>query len=213
MADLHAFFDRDVYVKLACCDIWQETLKALCITHPYRLPSAGPKGARSVLRRQKLDDAFLSAVVSRVERMKAVVPVVPDEWFRAAQNDERYRKLLDVVGIDPGEAALTLMSLRRGLENRVISGDKRFLKSLAASFPELFAQLRPSLISFERCLIAVCAYQGFDAVRERLRAARGCDQSLALALGADGNADSDQFTVAMNSYDPLSEVDPVLRTG
>lgn len=154
MADLHAFFDRDVYVKLACCDIWQETLDSLGVTHPYRLASAGPRGARSTLRRRNLDEGFLAAVVSRVERMTATVPVVPAEWLLAAEIDARYLRLQDSVGIDQGEAALTLVSLRSDLENRLISGDKRFLKALAADFPDLFERLRPSLISFERCLMA-----------------------------------------------------------
>ena len=204
MADLHAFFDRDVYVKLACCDIWQETLDSLGVTHPYRLASAGPRGARSTLRRRNLDEEFLSAVANRVERMTATVPVVPAEWLLAARTDERYLRLQDAVGIDQGDAVLALVSLRSDLENRLISGDKRFLKALATDFPDLFKRLRPSLISFERCLMAVCAQHGFDAVRERLRVARGCDGTLALALGADGNADFDEFSSALKSCDPLS---------
>ncbi|CAK0750832.1 hypothetical protein CCP2SC5_1710003 [Azospirillaceae bacterium] len=92
--------------------------------------------------------------------------------------------------------------LQREIENRLISGDKRFFRALKADCPELFKQLRPSLISFERCLIAVCESKGFAAVHERLRVAKGCDTTLRSALGTDGK----EFLQALKSYDPLSNI-------
>ncbi|CAK0750819.1 hypothetical protein CCP2SC5_1710002 [Azospirillaceae bacterium] len=114
MSDIHAFFDRDVYLKLACCDIWQETIDVLGVTHPCRLESAGPKDAENKGERWKLDEKLQSAFLKRIKLMTKTVPVVPAEWLSAAQTDERYRMLQTVQGIDAGEAALVLVCFTKG---------------------------------------------------------------------------------------------------
>ena len=202
MAVLHAFFDRDVFIKIACCDIWAETLEALGVTHPYRLASAGPNGASSVLRRRmSLDPALQDATLARIATMAAAVPLVPEEWVRAAVTDELYRRLLDTHDIESGEAQLALVALYCVQDNRLVSGDKRFMQAMADAFPGEFLRLRPALVTFERCLMAVCGLRGFDAVRERLVAARGCDRTLKIAVGADGAACYDEFRAALVSFD------------
>lgn len=34
-AELHAFFDKDVFLKLASCDLWDDALEALGVTHRH----------------------------------------------------------------------------------------------------------------------------------------------------------------------------------
>lgn len=205
MTELHAFFDRDVYVKLACCDIWQDTLEAFGITHPYRLASASEKGARSALRRRPdLNEEVFEATAARVRSMSADVPVIPVNWIEPAVGHQLYQRMLETDGIDAGEAVLALVSLICEKENRLISGDKRFLQALSFAFPNEFSRLQPLILTFERCLLAVCELRGYEAVRDRLKAAKACDRALMIALGSQGGASYDEFQAALRSFDTTS---------
>lgn len=93
--------------------------------------------------------------------------------------------------------------MRHPEDNRLISGDKRFMKALSQHFPTEFDRLRPCLISFECCVLAVCGRQGFAAVHERLWAGRFCDTTLRHALNSDGKATFVSFTEGLRSGHPL----------
>ena len=71
---------------------------------------------------------------------------------------------------------------------------------MALAFPEEFQRLKPLLVTFEGCLLAICELKGYDQVKNRLRVAKGCDGSLSIALGSDGQATCDVFREALLSF-------------
>jgi hypothetical protein len=199
--ELHAFFDKDIFIKLACCDIWADTQEALGVTHPYRLASATPTGSKTALRRMvDIPDSLREATKARLAAMAVQVPVVPDNWVSAASISDLYNAMIATDNIDSGEAELAIVAMHCEYENKLVTGDKRFMAAMAQAFPKEFERLRPALVSFEQCLQAVCVLRGFDAVRGRLLAAKGCDRTLKLALGADGLATFEAFSAALISF-------------
>lgn len=203
MGDLHAFFDRDVFIKLAVCDLWHETLTAFGVTHPYRLASATSKGAATPLRRWGIDDGIRERTLERLRIMAAQVPVVPEQWLSAAMTTDTFNAMNGTDNIDAGEAGLAAVALYCEHENRLVTGDKRFLTRMRTAFPSEFAKLQPRLISFEHCLLAVCETSGFDAIRDRLIAVRACDGTLSIAFGSGSQTTAASFCAALHSYDPL----------
>lgn len=203
MVELHAFLDRDVFLKLICCDIWDESLAAIQITHPFRLASASAKGCEKPLKRRKLDDGLHLATIARLHRICSIVPVMPDTITQAAQAHTLFNPMIGTAGIDGGEAILALGVLQHEAPSRLITGDKRFLNALAEHFPTEYRQLRPLTVTFERCLLAVCDIVGFEAIRERLIVARKCDGTLDLALKSHGGRSANSFKEYLRGFDPL----------
>lgn len=111
MGELHAFFDKDVFIKLACCDLWGEVLEALGVTHPYRLASASASGSKTALRRMDIDDGLRAAATGRLKAMADQVPVVPEGWVAAAVTTPLYNRMSFTEGIDTGEAQIALVAL------------------------------------------------------------------------------------------------------
>ena len=200
---MHAFFDRDVYIKIAVCDLWAEVLQALGVTHPYRLASASVSGASRPLKRMSLDEFVRTATLQRIAQMAVNVPIVPAEWTEDAFKSPLFSDMSGIQDIDAGEAILSIVAINCPHQNKLVSGDKRFIVALRNSFPDQFSALGQSLISFERCLLAVCDAVGFETVKGRLLAARGCDHSLKLSLGSDDNADEGSFREALISFSPV----------
>lgn len=203
MRELHTFFDKDVFIKLACCDLWDETLEVLGVTHPYRLASATASGSKTALRRMAVNDGLRAAAIERLRRMAEQVPVVPEGWVAAAATTDLYNRMSFTDGIDTGEAQLALVALHCEHDNKLVTGDKRFVAAMEGAFPGEFDRLRPLIVTFERCLLAICEVKGYEDVRERLIAAKGCDRSLRNAVGADGAASYESFKEAMLSFSPL----------
>jgi hypothetical protein len=107
-------------------------------------------------------------------------------------------------GIDQGEAQLAVVALSTPAVDVLVSGDKRFIQALRSRYPDVFRQLRESLICFEDCLRAIIERLGLDAIRDRLIVAKGCDSTLNIALGSENHASQDDFLAALSSYNPLS---------
>lgn len=81
-AELHAFFDKDVFIKLACCDLWDDTLVAIGVTHPYRLASATPNGCKTAFRRMKLPDNMQDKALADWRRWRATCPLCLSSGLR-----------------------------------------------------------------------------------------------------------------------------------
>lgn len=198
MDELHAFFDRDVFVKLGVCDLWRESLAALKITHPYRLAAASPTGCRQVLKRKDMPEDLKALSLQRLEGMSQTTPTVPEEWARNAQTIDFFNQLNEVT--DPGEALLAAVIVVCPKANCLVSGDKRFFRSLREELPQRFKELRPRLITFEECLLACIKMFGFQHVIDKVHPAVGCDHSLRLAIGSGEVITEESFIAALKSF-------------
>lgn len=204
MADLHAFFDRDIFLKLACCDLWEDAIKALAVTHAYRLASTSSvRRAVGALSRMGFSIELLEITVERLDAMVASTEVLPEDWAIGGANVNLLNKLNDTPAIDPGEALLTVTVMNCPHENRLVTGDKRFVSALREGFPAEYEALRPRLITFERCLLACVQCYGFEYVKGKTVPALTCDGSLKIAINYGMDTEEKHFIDALESFDPL----------
>lgn len=194
-------FDRDVFLKLACCDLWVEALDVLGITRPMRLASTSSTKSNAGILARWFPGAELSSIECRLTKMIAEVPIVSDELVDKAQESEAFGRLADTEDIDAGEQLLLSIVIDDHQETILITGDKRCVRAFAHWFPDDCAKIASSLISFERCLCEIEKQYGFDFIREKAHAVCGCDGSLKLAFGTIPNAND--FRAALASLDPL----------
>jgi hypothetical protein len=201
-AETIGLFDRDVLLKLVLCDLWGETLSALGVGRPYRLPSCSVAGSASILRRWAPDDAIRAAVLIRLSAVVQAVPQIDDALAQEIKASSGYAVLANTEDIDAGEALLFRMLEMRSPQDLLLTGDKRFVSALRSEFPDRFAVVERRILSFERCLRIICGVHGEAYVMERCRSAIACDGVLRLALGSGRTADAADFLAALVAYDP-----------
>jgi hypothetical protein len=158
--DLVGLFDRDVFLKLACCDLWNETVEALRIGRAYRLPSTTVKSSARIFERWLPDNAAVMAATARLTAMVEQVPILEDAWAEAARSSAHYADIANLPDIDAGEALLLGIVEALGDPNVLVTGDKRFIGALKTRAPGRHAAVAGRLLSLERCLIAVCEARG-----------------------------------------------------
>lgn len=196
-------FDRDVFYKLCCCDLWTEALFALGVTQPYRLASTSSERSNRRAISGMLPGLDPRDAIERAQVVTATVPVLSDELVEDIELTEWFEALGAVDGIDAGEQQLAAILLQETDGHLMISGDKRFVRAFRDSLPAEWDRIKGSVISFETCLRAVEATYGFDLILERAFPARCCDGSLRLALGQQPNREN--FLIAMESFDPCRD--------
>jgi len=200
---LIGLFDRDVFLKLACCDLWNEALVCLGVTHPYRLASTtSATSTRKVLQRRLPASAVDDACV-RAAAIVAAVPVLPLEFILMGEAWPHRSRLLaePAIGEDALLASIFFMMQR---ERVLVTGDKRFLIALRQNVPREFAAQADRIVSFEACVLAVTKRYGFAYVLTRVHRVAACDGSLVLAIGPAERPTEDEFIAALQSYDPVS---------
>jgi hypothetical protein len=195
-------FDRDVFLKLACCGLWDETLPALGITHPYRLASCTVSSSGTIFQRSLRDAAVIEAAKARLHTMVVAVPVIEAAWAAAAEASSDYAEVVNTTDVGGGEALLLAILQALGDPNVLVTGDKRFLTALKTHFPERHAAVIGRILSLERCLLAVCETHGIGYVVTRVLPVAGCDGSIRMALGGHQGADHAAFVDALVSCDP-----------
>ncbi len=203
MGERHGFFDKDVFIKLACCDLWEDVLEVLGVTHPYRLASATAKGSKAALLRKNIG-ADCEETLQRLKRMERHALVIAEPKTEEAL--ELYNRLITTSDIDSGEAQLVVAVLACEQDKKLISGDKRFLRAMLEKFPDELTVLCPSIVTFEQCVLAVCDTKGFEHVRNRLWIARACDGSLRHALGSHGGTSYLSFKEGLVSFGAMVPV-------
>jgi hypothetical protein len=111
--------------------------------------------------------------------------------------------LAEIDDIDSGEQLLLAILLAEKKDRILVSGDKRCMAAFKQALPDECGAAQSSIITFERCIRAITETCGFELVLDRAHHVRQCDASLRLAFGS--NPSVDEFLLALESFDPLTE--------
>ncbi len=197
-------FDRDIFLKLCCCNLWSEAIESLGVTQAYRL--AATSSARSNRKKitQMLADMDPEEAIQRTQDIVNAVPVVPDELLDRIYESAAFQELSDIDGIDGGEQVLAAILIEDPEGRVLLSGDKRFVEAFRENRPDRWNALGERIISFEACMLAIEGRYGFDFIVERVRIVQHCDGSLRIAIGHE--PDVDRFRDAMTSFNPCRVV-------
>lgn len=196
-------FDRDVFLKLASTDLWDATVSGFGLTRTIRLPSCSIDGCARSIRRWFPDEAYRAGVMERVAVIVGAAEVFTDELNESAQRHPAFLEIMNTPDIDSGEALLIAAAQLLEDPSLMVTGDKRFISSLRANHPAMYAKVRHQLVSFEGCVLKACETEGTSFVVERLRGAASCDNVIRMALGSGPETDEQSFLQAFASFDPL----------
>lgn len=197
-------FDRDVFLKLGCCDLWHEAVDALGVTQAYRLESTSSEQSNAKIVKRILREVGPEDALARISAMVAEVPVLADDLLEGLEDSQEYALLDGVEDIDAGEQMLGAILLRDPETQILVSGDKRFVRAFRDHLPDKWVAVSGSVISFEMCLLAIEEVYGFDHLLQRVHPVKHCDGSLNLAIGHQPSADG--FKEALASFNPCRAV-------
>ena len=201
--ELVGLFDRDVFLKLICCDLWHDTLTAVGISRPLRLASTtSMKSSIKLIDRWVDDTAARQNIYAQLTKIIRDVPVIDENLSRAVEASLLYLKLVNTSDIDGGEALLIGAMYILADPNVMLTGDKRFIIALTNAFPEVIEKIGARLLSFERCLLLMSNIRGASYVIDRTRRAMKCDQVLSIVLASGDEVDEASFVEGLRSYDP-----------
>ena len=203
IGDLVGLFDRDVFLKLACTDLWNATVTGFGMSRAVRLPSCSLDGCARSVRRWFPDEADRAAAMARIATLVNETEIFSDGMTDKAQRDAAFIEINDTPDIDAGEALLVVALQLQEDPSLLLTGDKRFIRALRKHHPVMFARIRSQLISFEGCVLKACEMDGTISVIERLKPAAACDSVIRLALGGNPVVSEQSFREALASYDPL----------
>jgi hypothetical protein len=201
-------FDRDIFLKLCCCNLWFEAVEALGVTQPYRLAATSSARSNSKKITETLADVDPSETIRRTQDIVDAVPVLPDELVDQIYASAAFQELSNIDRIDGGEQVLAAILIDNPEGRVLLSGDKRFVEAFREHLPDRWDILRGSIISFEACMLAIEGRYGFDFLLERVLQVKHCDTTLKIAIGHEPNAKS--FRDAMISYNPCRIIEVVV---
>lgn len=174
------FTDNDLILKLAAYQLFWEMVASLNIKEENIriLSTAGQVFSSS----QKISRQFQQTSIQRAKQVANRCNKIDRSCIT---DHSEFRSLASTDGIDVGEALLVAATQME--ENfYLLTSDKRFLKTLAASsFDSVKQRLDKRVICLEQLLIHVINYSGYDIVCRRVASADACDQviSEAFSLG------------------------------
>ena len=178
--------DNDIVVKLASCDLLDDSLLVLGAarsevsvlpTLKYRFGLGDNEKARR--KRQKSEAQYGTEVVRRLlDFLKDVdeIDTPPSEDLLIFQ---------DLMGIDAGEAILLSVAMRTS-SSLVLTGDKRCLETLAThpGCLSIAEGLRGRMVCFEQMIQRLINRFGFNHVRGKVATGLDCDHVLRSAFGS-----------------------------
>jgi len=115
---------------------------------------------------------------------------------------EQIDLLLEISGIDRGEAILFAAALNAPDHLMIATGDKRSLTALAAASGclHIVEGIQGKVFCVEQLVKCVIALRGFDSVKERILPNRDCDTAMKAIFGSGMLTQESNAIRALDSY-------------
>lgn len=189
--------DNDIIYKLAACNLLDEALVVLGVTHTdvSILPTAKYKfgitqsPARAEARYGADAVARIRDFLGSVRELDVVGP------------PEELQLLAEVDGIDAGEAVLFSATIR--FEHYLLAtGDKNSLRAVASApaCQPIALRLCGHVICLEQIVTRVIQHFGFAYGKDKIVPARSCDTALRAAFGSGNAATGSNVLATLEGY-------------
>lgn len=107
--------------------------------------------------------------------------------------------LQNMPGIDAGEAVL-ISAMAARAETRLLTGDKRCLRALAACDPELREPLAKRVLVVEQILLFALDAHGLEWLRGKVCALRHIDKAVSIVMGSKCDSAESSVREGLRSY-------------
>jgi hypothetical protein len=190
--------DNDVVLKLACCDLLNETPDVLGVNRAevFVLPTARHVLLKPLKDPEKARARLGDAVFQRVTLFLDSVQVI-----EAAPSPQEMLLFDDIVGLDPGEAIL-FSATAHYPDFILATSDKNSLRTLSATAAceAICRRLAGKVLCFEQVILRLIDGLGFNPIRDKVVPARDCDTALRAVFGSGLDATEDNVRAGLTSY-------------
>ena len=200
MDDRIGLFDRDIFIKLACCDLWDQTLTAYSISSVLRPASLDGESSSRRLIARKVSSEMVDASLRRLQAMVANSSVVPSDVANLAEESHWYSVLANCQNIGPADATLLCQLICLPPNTLMFTGDKRCLSDARKFVSSLYFSVEGRIITFELCLQELIKMHGVEFVVAKVSVVPKCDGVIPLALGSAIPVDLENFESCIASY-------------
>lgn len=168
-----ALIDNDIFMKLVCCDLFEESLKL------FKLDRENV-GVLETLkyRLKKRKGGYSEAECERAMAIFAGLQAIK------ASEDQNFSRLNNISSIDVGEAVLIAGAVLQG-GSFLWTGDKRCLRALYEyeEVRDIHEGLKGRVICLEQVILGLIDRLGFAEVEARVQPGLKYDQALKLSFG------------------------------
>jgi len=190
---MNCLMDNDVILKLAATQFLDDWQKIAVKDGEIRVTVS----AKYFFRKKKeLPEKYGEAAVKA-----AIAFAEKTETVSGLNNPRDYESLIELSGIDSGEALLFAAALNLP-DYLMVSGDKVALKTLQAESrcKRFRMELKGRIIAFEQVILALIGRGNFAVIRERIVAAEKTDTVMQVAFGLGLETTKEKATEALEYY-------------
>jgi hypothetical protein len=205
--------DNDIILKLATCDLFQDTINTFDITPTQIkiLDSFQYKFGKQIKRKRgnKAQETSKYNIEKSLKITQDLTTLNQNKFDTAIYNI--YTELLNSNQItndknntiDQGEAILiSYVSYfnQQGSNNYLLTGDKRCLRALInANFPDIIQSLNGKIYCLEQLILKNIESYGFDYVKNKVVPCNNCDTALKVAFSND-KVTQENSILALKNY-------------
>jgi hypothetical protein len=187
--------DNDILLKLAICDLLNETIVELGAAHGEVFVVGTARFKLGIAKnpdktKAKFGEAVFARLKSFLNRVRTLDAPSPAEL----------QVFDDIIGIDAGEAVLFAASAQFA-DFRLATGDKNSLKALVAnpSCQTVCDRLSGKVVCFEQIILHLIGRYGFVPILNKVVPARGCDTALRAVFGSGLDATEENVRAGLAS--------------
>jgi hypothetical protein len=191
------FLDNDIIAKAGYFDLIPECLELFHVgMESVRVLSSAQYRLHIAKNPQRGIQLYGQDGFDRLKLFFETAAVVESE-----PNQDIEALLSDVVGIDKGEAAL-VAAIYDTADTILLTGDKRFLRTLAATprLKPIVDRLSGRFVYLEQIVLAIIDAKGYQHVVGKIGGREQFDQRLASIFGRGSDTPEDQARAAFASF-------------
>lgn len=143
----------------------------------------------------KPDGRIFRTTAAAEEALRAIEQMQP----ALEPNTAALKDFEDVPGIDAGEAVL-LATIAATAGARLLTGDKRALRALAAMAPSVRSSYAGRILLVEQVLLGVLDARGLDWLREHVCPEKDVDKTVSMVMGSRCDAPEQSVREGLASY-------------
>ncbi len=192
---LVCFFDNDIILKLAACDLFYDVVSSLGLEEAdLRVRYSNQFYFK---KKKKVSENYSEDI-----RNYAITIVQKSSKVQEELVDiEQLSNLQKIEGIDSGEAILTLAAMAEE-SFYIATSDKNYIEALAGAtqIEAIKTKLSGRIICLEQAIKIIILSQGFEAVLTKVLPSRQCDKALHAIFGSGERCTQDNVMMSLDGY-------------
>ena len=193
---MNFLIDNDVVYKLAAFNLLDDAVEALNAKGcSISVLETLKFHAISKRRKEKYGEEAISRVFAFIDPLSNITAEISDPVLIAAMDS--------VDNLDGGEMQLLSYLIDQGGNGVLLSGDKRFIRSLAnneSHFQGKLQTVENCFISLEQIIVCILEHMSFDDLKTKIEPGLGADTAVKICFGDLKASSKESVRKGLDSY-------------